>query len=73
MIYFFSGNLNAGEIISQFNIAVSSISDIELQTNPKQTTKERGIIKDFLDGLSLIETNPFTNELAIKFRLAYNL
>lgn len=47
LIYFFSGNLNTREIISQFSIAVSSMSCIELQTIHNQTTKERNIIKRF--------------------------
>ena len=73
LIYFFSGNTNAGKIISAYNIAVSSMSYIELQANHNQTFKEREIVKDFLGGVSMIETNPFINDLAIKFRLTYNL
>ncbi len=71
-IYFFEGNLKAGEIFSNFNIAVSSISYIELLANNRQTEKEQDIVKDFLRSLSLIETNPFINELAIQFRRSYN-
>ena len=33
LIYFFFGNTNAGKIISQYNIAVSSMSYIDLQVN----------------------------------------
>ncbi len=73
LIYFFAGNAKAGEIIAQSNIAVSSMTSIELQVNSRQTVKERDIINDFLGGVTLVETNLFINELAIKFRLTYNL
>lgn len=31
------------------------------------------MIKDFLTGLTAFQTTPFINEVAIKFRLSYNL
>jgi hypothetical protein len=52
---------------------VSAITTIELLSGKKQTQKERELIKDFLDGLTPFQTTPFINELAIKFRLSYNL
>ena len=33
LIYLLFGNINAGKIISQYNIAISSMSYIELQVN----------------------------------------
>ena len=73
LIYFFSGNENAGELVRKYNTLVSSITVIELLSGKKQTSKERDIIKDFLSSVTPVHTNPFITELAVKFRLSYNL
>lgn len=73
LIYFFAGNNNAGEVIRQYNVVLSAISTIELLSGKKQTSKERELIRDFLGGVTSVQTNPIVNELAVKFRLSYNL
>ena len=73
LIYFFAGNANAGELIRKYNTLVSSITVIELLSGKRQTSKERDIIKDFLSSVTPVQTNPFVTDLAVKFRLSYNL
>ena len=73
LIYFFAGNDNAGEAVRQYSNVISAITIIELLSGKKQTVKERELIKDFLTGLTAFQTTPFINEVAIKFRLSYNL
>ena len=73
LIYFFAGNDNAGEAVRQYNTIISSITTIELLSGKKQTLKERELIRDFLEGVTPFQTTPLISELAIKFRLSYNL
>ena len=73
LIYFFAGNANAGELIRKYNTLVSSITVIELLSGKRQTSKERDIIKDFLSSVTPVQTNPFITDLAVKFRLSYNV
>ncbi len=72
LIYFFAGNENAGQIIQQYIPSISTTTKIELLSGKRQSAKERELTKDFLDGLSPIQTTPSVSNLAIKFRLSYN-
>jgi predicted nucleic acid-binding protein len=73
LIYFFSGNVNAGEAVRYYNTVISSITTIELLSGKNQTPKERELIRGFLEGITPIQTTPLISELAINFRLSYNL
>jgi len=73
LVYFFAGNENAGQLVRKYNTLVSSITIIELLSGKKQTSKERDIVKDFFFFFTPIQTNTIISELAIKFRLFYNL
>ena len=71
--YFFEGNKEAGKIISISDVIISSITFIETLSNKKIPFSKRELMVDFLKSLTIIETNPFINKIAIDFRIQYSL
>ncbi len=73
LAYFFEGKDFAGEIVSQNEIAISSVSYVEILSNKKLTSKHREIVEEFLQTLFINQTNHLICETAIKFSLTYNI
>ena len=71
--YFFEGNKEAGKIISLSDVIISSITFIEALSNNKIPVSKRELMEDFLKSLTIIETNPLINKIAIDFRIQYSL
>lgn len=71
--YFFEGYKEAGKIINLYNIVTSSVTYIEVLNNKKIPLTRWNLMKDFMQTLTIIETNPFINNIAIDFRLRYSV
>ena len=73
LVYFFEGEDFVKEFIYQNEVAVSSITYIELLSNKKLTTGYREIVEEYLQTLFINQTSHFICETAIKFSLTYNI
>ena len=73
LAYFFEGNKEAGKIIHLSDVIISSITFIEMLSSKKMPAAKRGIMEDFLQSFTIIETNPLINKIAVDLRLKYSL
>jgi predicted nucleic acid-binding protein len=71
--YFFEGNKQAGKIVNLNDIVISAIILIETLSSKKIPTDKREVMEGFLQALTVIESNPQINKIAIGFRLKYSL
>ena len=73
LVYFFDGSLNAAELLSRSEFFLSAMTHIEILSDLNTAPGKRALIKDFLSGVTIIQTTPFICERAAKFRLSYAL
>lgn len=73
LVYFFEGNKEAGKLLNLNRVSISSITFIEILSNKNLPSFQREVIYDFLFSLSIVETNPIINKIAVEFRLLYGL
>ncbi|MFY8128447.1 MAG: type II toxin-antitoxin system VapC family toxin [Chitinophagaceae bacterium] len=73
LAYFFNGNNNAGKIISENEIAISSLTYTEILSNKKLSKSQRQLVVEFLDSTFICHTNSQISNLAVSFCLTYNL
>ena len=71
--YFFEGHKEEGKIINLQNVLISSITFIEMLSNKRTPPLKWVLMKDFLQTLTIIETNPFINNISIDLRLKYHI
>jgi predicted nucleic acid-binding protein len=73
LAYFFNGDKVAGNIIAQNEIAISSITYVEILCNKQLSTQQRKLVHEFLNTTFICHTNSEITELAYGFCLTYNI
>lgn len=73
IINFFNGKENAKESISEKDLWLSGISEIEILASPKLTFKERKQIREFLRTATVIDLLGPIKDIAIELRVTKTL
>jgi predicted nucleic acid-binding protein len=73
LLYFLNGNQDIIEILSEKDLVVSFISELELLSFPKITKDSKSTIKNFLKNCTVVELNPTIKTYAMKCRRKWNL
>ncbi|MBS1579971.1 MAG: PIN domain-containing protein [Bacteroidetes bacterium] len=71
--YFFNGDINAGNLIAQNEIAISAITYTEILSNKNLNKEQRLLVHDFLNTIFICHTNAEITETAISYCLSYNI
>lgn len=73
LLYFLKGATDVVELISDKELTVSVITEIELLSFPQLTSDSQSQIKDLLKECHIVELNEEIKDLTIEFRKKYKL
>ncbi len=68
LLYFLNGDLEVIEMISDKDLVISFITELELQAFPKISADSEEIIQGLLKNCTIIDITPEIKELTIEFR-----
>ncbi|ELR68863.1 Putative nucleic acid-binding protein [Fulvivirga imtechensis AK7] len=72
-MYFLKGDPEVVEIISDKDLTISFVTELELLSFPKLTNESEADIKGLLNNCTIIELKQEIKELTIEFRKRYRL
>jgi len=73
LLYFLNGDVEVIDMISDKDIFISFITELELLSFPKLTDKDEKTIKGLLKNCIIIDINPEIKNLTIELRKKSNL
>ena len=73
LLYFLTGDVEVIDMISDKDIFISFITELELLSFPKLTDKDEKTIKGLLKNCIIIDINPEIKNLTIELRKKSNL
>ena len=72
ILYLLNGDKTLSELLHQKNLYISFITEIELLSYNKLTTKDKHEIKQFIDDCIIVDMNNDIKKTAIQIRNKYN-
>ena len=73
LLYFLNGDLEVIDMISDKDIFISFITELELLSFPRLTDKDEKTIKGLLKNFTILDINPEIKRLTIELRKKSNL
>lgn len=66
---FLNGEALETSLVGASDILISEITEMEIQCSPNLTSSERKILRQFLDGITIVRLSDKIRELTVKTRL----
>lgn len=73
LLYFLNGDLEVIDMISDKDISISFITELELLSFPRLSDKDEKTIKGLLKNFTILDINPEIKRLTIELRKKSNL